>query len=135
VSPPTSGDGRLIFSNTSILSASVDVYVTTNTTLVGVTPTISGLTPFNSGFQTEFNNVTPNTYNVFFTAPGNPNNILVQTSITVTANTIQTIGITDTGNTAAPFQQQLPVISDPVVSGAVPPAAGTKNMIFESHKK
>jgi len=132
VSAPNGGQARLIFSNTSIVNASCDVYVTTLSSLTGLTPTITGLTPFNSGFQTEVNNVTPSTYNVFFTAPGNQNNILVQTTVTPAANTITTLGITDNGSTTAPFQQALPAIIDPVISGAVPPLAGTKNMIIKT---
>jgi len=140
VSPPTSitvaTPGRLIFTNASVTTVAVDVYVAPSSTVVltGLQPVIFSLTPFNSGFPAEVN-VAPNTYNIFFCASGTQT-ILATTSATVTSNTIQLLGVTDiapASTTTSPTQAAITPISINPVTGALPPSSTAKTQVIVGH--
>ncbi|MDR3691646.1 MAG: hypothetical protein P4L46_19865 [Fimbriimonas sp.] len=134
--------GRIMFTNTSVYQPSVDVYVTTQSSVAGLTPTVSGLTAFNSGFTTEKNNIAPNTYNVIFTTAGTQNVIATVSGLNVSTvtsgsgeNLISVVGITDAQGTTTPALQQAltPIIFQPV-SGAIAPSANVRPMIIKGSK-
>ena len=137
VSVPLSGQSRLIFTNTSVVQPSVDIYVTTQTTPSGLTPTRTSVAAFNSGFSTELGNLAPGTYNVIFTQAGTQNIVATQSGLTVGttlsgtgANAITIVGVTDAQGTASPATQQTiaPIVLN-AVSGATAPTVGVKPII------
>jgi len=142
VSVPATGLCRLMFTNTSVYQPSVDVYVTTQTSPAGLTPNRSGLGPFNSGFTSEVNNITPGTYNIIFTQAGTQTILASQTGLTVGttlsgtgANAITLVGITDSQGTTVPALQQTitPIVFN-AVSGAAPPSMNAKPIVISGSK-
>ncbi len=142
VSQPPATLCRLMFTNTSVIQPSVDVYVTTQASPSGLLPTRSGVSAFNSGFTSEVNNIAPGTYNVFFTQAGNQT-IVATSAVTLGttpagagANEIALVGIADAPGATIPIlQQAIPSILLSAVTGATAPMTGIKPTIIKGQKQ
>lgn len=124
VAQPPVNEGYLIFVNCSTQVA-VDVYATLTGNTQSTTPTISALTPFNSGV-TPTSGGTPvpmavGTYTVNFNLAGTSTVLLSETvtiGTTPTTDEIQIVGLTDNLTSQTPAQYLLPIVPVPVVSSA-----------------
>jgi len=123
VSAPNANFGKLIFVNASVLQPSVDVYVTLSGATQGPA-VITSMTPFNSGQET-LNQLPVGTYDVQFKAAGTSNVLVDEPTVTIgnapTTNEIQIVGISDSPTGSATAQSALPIVSIPVVAGAIAP--------------
>ena len=147
VSPPAAGTCRVMFVNVSAnqQTASVDVYLNPSTAVAPTPPaTAFGINANNSGAttQAEFNNIPPNTYNVYFCLAGTqtvvasyPNVTLGSTLTGAGENVIQVIAMTDApGTTRTVTQQALaPIVVTPV-TGTSSPLPSVRPFIFSGSK-